>query len=337
MNVNFEKIVEFLFLFVLFSIAGWVVEFVYRSVRDRRVVNPGFLKGPYLILYGSSAVILAMSFEFLLTIPLHFRLILYFFFLTLFEFAAGMVAERVYSIKLWDYSDLKFHYRGKISLWYSLCWVLMAFLFEKFLYLHFVQFSLEVPVAARAVSAFSILSIMTIDYVYHYHVRKAHRPDQSLQELEEEFRLIASEIFYHKDVGRLNDYFHHRSKTRLNHVLEVSWFSFLIAKRFSCDVHSTVRGALLHDFFHYDWLYEGPRLHGFRHPSIALRNASEVFSLNAIEKDIIKKHMWPLTVVPPLYKESMIVCIVDTVCATMDYLHLPLPEPRSVRIYLDVK
>lgn len=47
-----------LFSFSFFSILGWVLEVVYRSVRDRRFVNPGLLKGPYLILYGAGALIL---------------------------------------------------------------------------------------------------------------------------------------------------------------------------------------------------------------------------------------------------------------------------------------
>ena len=56
---------------------------------------------------------------------------------------------------------------------------------------------------------------------------------------------------------------------------------------------------MLHDLFLYDWRINDPSrkgLHAFRHPRIAFNNSSEIFDLNEKEKDIILKHMWPLTV-----------------------------------------
>jgi uncharacterized protein len=83
------------------------------------------------------------------------------------------------------------------------------------------------------------------------------------------------------------------------------------------DHRSATRGAILHDFFLYDWRdHDEPDLHrkkfhGVEHPLIALANAKKHFSVNEIEEDIIKKHMWPLTIVPPKYKESFIVSFID--------------------------
>jgi hypothetical protein len=78
-----------------------------------------------------------------------------------------------------------------------------------------------------------------------------------------------------------------------------------------------VRGALLHDYFLYDWHEKdgGHRLHGFRHPAFALYNASKDFSLNRKERNIIARHMFPLTVLPPRCLEAWIVCFVDKYCA----------------------
>ena len=73
----------------------------------------------------------------------------------------------------------------------------------------------------------------------------------------------------------------------------------------------------LHDYFLYDWHEKdgGHRLHGFRHPAFALYNASKDFSLNRKERNIIARHMFPLTVLPPRCLEAWIVCFVDKYCA----------------------
>lgn len=141
-------------------------------------------------------------------------------------------------------------------------------------------------------------------------------------ETREEFLRIASPLLDEPLVKRLAHYNHHRGKTRLEHVIEVAELSFIIGRKLSLDCEAIVRGALLHDLFYYDWLREGPRLHGFRHHTIALENARRVTELNSKEEDIIKKHMWPLTVIPPRHAESFVVCFVDTFCTIRDYLRI---------------
>lgn len=55
--------------------------------------------------------------------------------------------------------------------------------------------------------------------------------------------------------------------------------------------------------------------HGFTHPKTALRNAERDFDLSERECDIISKHMFPLTLVPPMHRESWIVSMADKYCA----------------------
>ncbi len=81
-----------------------------------------------------------------------------------------------------------------------------------------------------------------------------------------------------------------------------------------------VRGALLHDYFLYDWHEptKANRIHGFTHPKKALLNAEKEFKLDKIEKNMIHRHMFPLTPIPPRYRESIILCIADKICATYE-------------------
>lgn len=115
-------------------------------------------------------------------------------------------------------------------------------------------------------------------------------------------------------------YIQHGNTSIYRHSIMVARKSCQIASRFNLDVsyNELVRGALLHDYFLYDWhdkAHKHRRPHGFFHASAALRNAVQDFMLTDIEKDIIKKHMFPLTPVPPAYIESWVVCIADKICS----------------------
>lgn len=78
-----------------------------------------------------------------------------------------------------------------------------------------------------------------------------------------------------------------------------------------------IRGALLHDYFLYDWHIpdRSHRLHGFFHARRAFENASRDFALGEIERDMILRHMFPLNLIPPACPESMILCAADKLCA----------------------
>ena len=110
-----------------------------------------------------------------------------------------------------------------------------------------------------------------------------------------------------------------------SHCMSVAIMSVRIAKflHINTDYESLIRGALLHDYFLYDW-HDNPdgrhNLHGFTHPSKALRNALEDFDLTKRECDIIKHHMFPLVPMPPMCREAWIVCTADKICALQETL-----------------
>lgn len=132
-----------------------------------------------------------------------------------------------------------------------------------------------------------------------------------LQELNKEGRIFMNRNFIqHGDVSVLK------------HCLAVTACSIRIAKFVPVKVNrrALIRGALLHDYFLYDWHTpnEGHDWHGFTHPKTALRNAKEDYKLSTIEEDIIKKHMFPLTPCPPMTREAWIVCLADKICASKE-------------------
>lgn len=135
-----------------------------------------------------------------------------------------------------------------------------------------------------------------------------------------EYCSIVQDILDNETVQEMKKYRQHYNTSTYDHCLEVSYISYKICKKFNLDYKSMARAAMLHDLFLYDWRksqrnVEIEGLHAFVHPKIALQNASKIFDLNEKEKDIIVKHMWPITLPFPKYKESFIITLVDKYCA----------------------
>ena len=114
----------------------------------------------------------------------------------------------------------------------------------------------------------------------------------------------------------------HGTVSVYDHSLFVTERCVAMAKRWpgKVDMRRLVRGALLHDYFLYDWHEDDDshRLHGFTHAGRALRNAKRDFDITEIEEDMIGCHMFPLNLRPPKTTEGRILCLVDKMCATYE-------------------
>ena len=120
----------------------------------------------------------------------------------------------------------------------------------------------------------------------------------------------------HAQHGTMSVY--HHSINIANYSL--AWNHFF---RLGAQDRDLIRGALLHDYFLYDWhTTSHARLHGFFHPGIALENACAEYELTEREKDIIKKHMWPLTIIPPQCREAWIVTLADKYCSLLETIRI---------------
>ena len=118
-------------------------------------------------------------------------------------------------------------------------------------------------------------------------------------------------------VRSMRGFIQHGGVTCLEHCVLVSYRSYVVCRGLGLDYRAAARGGLLHDMFLYDWHVKSGRhgLHAFSHPGEALKNAESQFALNGREKDIIRSHMWPLTLRPPKTKEAFWVSCVDKYCA----------------------
>jgi len=134
-----------------------------------------------------------------------------------------------------------------------------------------------------------------------------------------EYYSFVKDLIENEVVQSMKNFRHHYGTTCYQHSVNVSYYNYLLCKKFGLDAKAGARAGILHDLFLYDRkLYirtKGERLHGFRHAKIALDNANSNFELNELEEDIIEKHMWPLTLELPKYSESYVISFVDKYCA----------------------
>lgn len=136
-----------------------------------------------------------------------------------------------------------------------------------------------------------------------------------------EFQSILQEFIKNEAIQKLKEYRQHFKTNRFEHCYLVSYYCYRICKKLKLDYRSATRAAMLHDFFLYDWRTQKSgreKPHAFTHGKIACENASKIFELNEKEKDMIIKHMWPVTLSFPKSPEGFILTFVDKYCATIE-------------------
>jgi uncharacterized protein len=125
-----------------------------------------------------------------------------------------------------------------------------------------------------------------------------------------QFEKLVEEYTKHPKVLEMKKYKHHGIE-RFDHCKRVAYFTYHVTKLLHLNVESTTKAAMLHDFFTDEVMEEGAISKLRWHPEIAAENAREYFGLNDMEEDIIMRHMFPITFIPPRYLEGWIVDIID--------------------------
>lgn len=119
---------QWILLFYIYCFAGWVWESAYVSIKLHKWINRGFLKGPFLPIYGSGAIVVLIS-----TVLIKKYTILVFIIgmisATILEYITGAIMEKLFHVRYWDYSEKKFNINGYICLVSSLAW---GFFFTSF-------------------------------------------------------------------------------------------------------------------------------------------------------------------------------------------------------------
>ena len=139
---------------------------------------------------------------------------------------------------------------------------------------------------------------------------------------EERFFELVKEVVGKGRYSQLEEYIQHGDTTVYQHSLAVAYLSYWMVLKYDLKVHleELIRGALLHDYFLYDWHEKdaGHSLHGFTHPGKALINACEDFNLPYI------RSRFPCNAAVSVSAETVIVCMADKICSVYETFHMTL-------------
>ncbi len=126
-------IIQWLFFFYFYCFFGWIFESTYVSLKSRRFVNRGFMRGPFLPIYGSGAIMMLV-----VSMPFQDNIILTYLAgcvgATALELVTGIAMESLFKVRYWDYSNQKFNYKGHICLSSTVAWGFLTILMTEFVH-----------------------------------------------------------------------------------------------------------------------------------------------------------------------------------------------------------
>ena len=158
---------QWLFFFYFYCFFGWCFESAYVSLKNRHPVNRGFMRGPFLPLYGSGAIMMLI-----VSMPFQHNLVLTYFAgcigATALEYVTGVVMEALFKVRYWDYSNQKFHFQGYICLSSTLAWGGLTILMTRVVHKPVGQLVLAIPESILSVVTFVLTVYIVADFTLSF-------------------------------------------------------------------------------------------------------------------------------------------------------------------------
>ena len=155
-------VTQWLLFFYIYSFFGWIVESTYVSICQKRFVNRGFMRGPFLPLYGSGAVLMLF-----VSIPVENHLLLVYLSgcvaATALEYVTGVCMEALFKVRYWDYSNQKFNYKGQICLSSTLAWGFLTIFLVRVIHRPIERFVLGLHPYVASALAYVLTIVVAVD------------------------------------------------------------------------------------------------------------------------------------------------------------------------------
>lgn len=172
-----ERMVElgpWITYFIIYSFLGWVWETTFVSIRTRRFVNRGFLRGLFIPIYGYGALLILLIKNLIAqptgsyTANLLVVVLISILVVTLLEFLTGYFMEKIFHKKWWNYSDRIWNIKGYVCLESSLVWGIFIVVFILFLHPSVSMFLLDLSNQSLFSISLLVLFYLFIDFILSF-------------------------------------------------------------------------------------------------------------------------------------------------------------------------
>lgn len=160
---------DLMLFFAIYSFLGWMMESIFASINERKVINRGFLTGFFCPIYGFGAVLIVETAKWIgdsfenTYMELATNLLAAIILVTVLEYITGFLLERIFNCKWWDYSENALNLHGYICLKYSLLWGLLTVLLIRVLHPAVAEGVYSIPAALRSYFAAFLLLYFAAD------------------------------------------------------------------------------------------------------------------------------------------------------------------------------
>lgn len=160
-------IIQWMFFFYVYSFAGWCIESAYVSIQSKKLTNRGFMRGPFLPLYGSGAIMMLV-----VSIPFQDNIVLTYLAgcvgATVLEYVTGVTMEALFHMRYWDYSDQKFNFQGHVCLGTSLAWGGLTILMTEFVHVPVEALMLAIPESTLTIVTQVVTVFIFVDFALSF-------------------------------------------------------------------------------------------------------------------------------------------------------------------------
>lgn len=158
---------QWLFFFYFYCFFGWCFESSYVSLKNRHPVNRGFMRGPFLPLYGSGAIMMLI-----VSMPFQHNLVLTYIAgcigATALEYVTGVTMETLFKVRYWDYSNQKFNFQGQICLSSTLAWGGLTILMTRVVHKPVEQMVSAIPGGVLSAVTFVLTVYIVADFTLSF-------------------------------------------------------------------------------------------------------------------------------------------------------------------------
>ena len=179
--------INFLWTFVVFSFLGWCLEEIHYIITEKKIANCGFLMLPFSPMYGFGALLIDLAFSGIINIPI-LILVGSILMLGTLKFLSGLIFDKVFKLKLWDYSKLPFNIKGYVNIPTTIVWGFVSLILVQLVLPILKAFCATIPDLTSYIITLSLVLVMIIDSIMSF--ATIHQIKKQLKEMDDVSKLI---------------------------------------------------------------------------------------------------------------------------------------------------